>query len=61
MKSLNNCYFLNSFCYIFTKNDLAFIKELSDDMDKFQNTSISIITKVVRHNWKLIPTRIGIC
>lgn len=61
-------------------NYKAFIKELSDDMDKFQNTSIisedtlidkysfnhplihrSIITKVVRHNWKLIPTRIGMC
>ena len=58
----------------------AFVKELNNDMDKFQNTSIisedilidkysfnhplihkSIITKVVRHNWKLIPTRIGFC
>lgn len=57
-----------------------FVKELNNDMDKFQNTSIisedtlidkysfnhplihkSIIMKVVRHNWKLVPTRIGLC
>lgn len=74
---------LSYFRFTVTKmnpNYKAFIKELSDDMDKFQNTSIisedtlidkysfnhplihrSIITKVVRHNWKLIPTRIGVC